>query len=426
MMVTTTVAAAFLPIAPVSDSSGTTSGKIASGIPASVDTRGTSAKSKSTSSGKLQVKTNAQALPKVNGTTVRSVNGFKTEDDVIVSPPPRTFINQLPDWSMLLAAITTIFLAAEKQWMMLDWKPKRADMLDDHFGLGRIVQDGSIFRQNFSIRSYEIGADRTASVETLMNHFQETALNHVRNAGLLADGFGSTPEMCKRNLIWVVTKMQVLVDRYPTWGDVVQVDTWVAASGKNGMRRDWLVRDRNTGDILTRASSLCVMMNKETRKLSKIPDEVREEIGVYFVDSPPIVDDDSRKLPKLDDNTADYIRSGLTPKWSDLDINQHVNNVKYVGWILESAPLPLVETHELAGMTLDYRRECMRDSVLQSLTSVVDKGGHGGGESTNDIVECQHLLRLEGGGEIAKGRTYWRPKFADMIHSLGQHPFDGA
>lgn len=54
------------------------------------------------------------------------------------------------------------------------------------------------------------------------------------------------------------------------------------------------------------------MMNKETRRLSKIPDEVRGEIGSYFVDSPPIVEDDSRKLPKLDENTAKYIRTGLT------------------------------------------------------------------------------------------------------------------
>ena len=46
---------------------------------------------------------------------------------------------------------------------------------------------------------------------------QETALNHVKTAGLLGDGFGSTPEMSIRNLIWVVTKMQVKVDRYPTW-----------------------------------------------------------------------------------------------------------------------------------------------------------------------------------------------------------------
>lgn len=46
---------------------------------------------------------------------------------------------------------------------------------------------------------------------------QETALNHVKSAGLLDDGFGCTPEMYKRNLIWVVTKMQVIVNHYPTW-----------------------------------------------------------------------------------------------------------------------------------------------------------------------------------------------------------------
>lgn len=131
-------------------------------------------KSKSASSGGLQVKANAQAPPKINGSTVglaTPVENMKNEDGM-TSPPPRTFINQLPDWSMLLAAITTIFLAAEKQWMMLDWKPRRSDMLIDPFGIGRIVQDGLVFRQNFSIRSYEIGADRTASIETLMNHLQ--------------------------------------------------------------------------------------------------------------------------------------------------------------------------------------------------------------------------------------------------------------
>ncbi|XP_073043273.1 palmitoyl-acyl carrier protein thioesterase, chloroplastic-like [Primulina eburnea] len=420
-MVTTAATSAFFSVAsPASDSFGKAMGKNEGNIASSIDAFGNGVKSKSTSSGRLQVKANAQAQPRVNGTRVGVMDGLKIEDEVTSSPPPRTFINQLPDWSMLLAAITTIFLAAEKQWMMLDWKPKRLDVIDDPFGLGSIMQNGLIFRQNFSIRSYEIGADRTVSVETLMNHLQETALNHVKTAGLLNDGFGSTPEMCKRNLIWVVAKMQVLVDRYPTWGDVIQVDTWVAASGKNGMRRDWLIRDRSTGDILTRASSQWVMMNKETRRLAKIPDEVRDEIGGYFVDSPPVVDQESRKLPKLDDTTADYIRTGLTPRWTDLDVNQHVNNVKYVGWILESAPLPVVETHELAGITLEYRRECTRDSVLESLCSVLDKGI--GDLAHPGFVECQHLLRLEGGGEVIKGRTAWRPKHADRIGSMSQHP----
>ncbi|CAN6564261.1 unnamed protein product [Malus baccata var. baccata] len=415
-MVATAATASFFPVSsPNSDSSAKN---------AKLGSANLGLKSKSASGG-LQVKANAQAPSKINGTSVglATVESGKHGDD-ISSPPARTFINQLPDWSVLLAAITTIFLAAEKQWTMLDWKPKRPDMLIDPFGLGRIVQDGLVFRQNFSIRSYEIGADRTASIETLMNHLQETALNHVKTAGLLGDGFGSTPEMTVRNLIWVVTKMQVVVDRYPTWGDVVQVDTWVSASGKNGMRRDWIIQDLKTGQILTRASSVWVMMNKVTRRLSKMPDAVRGEIESFFMNSPPVVEEDGRKLPKLDDKTADVVLSGLTPRWSDLDVNQHVNNVKYIGWILEGAPLPILESHELSSMTLEYRRECGRDSVLQSLTAV--SGADIGNLGSNGTVECQHMLRLEDGAEIVRGRTEWRPKYANNLGIVGHLPAESA
>ncbi|CAB4288530.1 unnamed protein product [Prunus armeniaca] len=417
-MVATAATSSIFPIPSPNQDSGAKNAKLGTG------SAGLGLKSKS-ASGSLQVKANAQAPSKINGTSVglATVESGKNGDDMS-SPPARTFINQLPDWSVLLAAITTIFLAAEKQWTMLDWKPKRPDMLIDPFGLGRIVQDGLVFRQNFSIRSYEIGADRTASIETLMNHLQETALNHVKTAGLLGDGFGSTPEMSVRNLIWVVTKMQVVVDRYPTWGDVVQVDTWVSASGKNGMRRDWILQDCKTGQILTRATSVWVMMNKLTRRLSKIPDEVRGEIEPFFMNSPPVVEEDSRKLLKLDDKTADFVRTGLTPRWGDLDINQHVNNVKYIGWILESAPLPILESHELSSLTLEYRRECGRDSVLQSLTAV--SGADIGNLGSNGGVECQHLLRLEEGAEIVRGRTEWRPKYANNLGIVGQLPAESA
>uniref|UniRef100_A0A7N0TC02 Acyl-[acyl-carrier-protein] hydrolase n=1 Tax=Kalanchoe fedtschenkoi TaxID=63787 RepID=A0A7N0TC02_KALFE len=417
-MVATAATASVFPLPPPTpDSNSKNSGKLHGGS--------VNFKLNTNLSSNLKVKENGQAPHKLNGTSVSLASpSERTRDEYSSHHQPRTFINQLPDWSMLLAAITTIFLAAEKQWMMLDWKPKRPDMLIDPFDLGRIVQDGLVFSQNFSIRSYEIGADRTASIETLMNHLQETALNHVKTAGLLVDGFGSTPEMSKRNLIWVVTKMQVLVDRYPTWGDVVQVDSWVASSGKNGMRRDWLIRDSNTGETLTRASSVWVMMNKQTRKLSKMPDEVRAEIQPYFIDSDPVVDEDSRKLPKLDEVTADYVRKGLTPRWSDLDVNQHVNNVKYIGWILESAPLAIMESHELASLTLEYRRECGKESVLQSLTAV-------SGDQKFDFldsgdVECQHMLQLHDGAEIVRGRTKWRPKKMDSFGDMSQIPAESA
>lgn len=43
-----------------------------------------------------------------------------------------------------------------------------------------------------------------------------------------------------------------------------------------------------------------------------MPEEVRAEIEPYFLERSAIIDEDSRKLPKLDDDTADYISKGLT------------------------------------------------------------------------------------------------------------------
>lgn len=72
----------------------------------------------------------------------------------------------------------------------------------------------------------------------------------------------------------------------------------------------------------------------------------------------------------------------------------------------QSAPISILEKHELASMTLEYRKECGRDSVLKSLTSVSSSADCTG----EDGVRCEHLLQLESGAEIVKGYTEWRPK----------------
>lgn len=79
-----------------------------------------------------------------------------------------------------------------------------------------------------------------------------------------------------------------------------------------------------------------------------------------------------------------------------------------------------MESHELASVTLEYRRECGRDSVLQSLTAV---SGNDIGNLVNlGSVECQHLLRLEECAEIVRARTDWRPKVAQNFGNVGQIP----
>ncbi|OVA09588.1 Acyl-ACP thioesterase [Macleaya cordata] len=283
------------------------------------------------------------------------------------------------------------------------------------FQLGRFVEGRFVYRQLFVIRSYEIGPDKTATMETLMNLLQETALNHVMSSGLAGDGFGATHEMSLRKLIWVVTRIHIQVEKYSSWGDVVEVNTWVDAAGKNGMRREWVIRDNNTQQIITRATSTWVIMNRETRRLSKMPEQVREEVKPFYLDRAAIAeaDNDSNKIDKLSNETAESIRSGLAPRWSDMDANQHVNNVKYIGWILESVPINVLEDYNLTSMTLEYRRECRQSNLLESLTHMEVIAA----EEPNNANTCKadlrstHLIRMqEDKAEIVRARAEWRAK----------------
>ncbi|CAL5401288.1 unnamed protein product [Camellia sinensis] len=91
-MVATAATSAFFPVASLPPDSGAKTSSKLGGPPANVDARGI--KSKSAATGGLQVKANAQAPSKVNGTKVGVMEGLKSEDD---SPSlhQRTFINQL-------------------------------------------------------------------------------------------------------------------------------------------------------------------------------------------------------------------------------------------------------------------------------------------------------------------------------------------
>ncbi|WCJ38012.1 Oleoyl-acyl carrier protein thioesterase chloroplastic [Euphorbia peplus] len=300
--------------------------------------------------------------------------------------------------------------------------------LADRLRLGCLAEDGFSYKEKFIVRSYEVGINKTATVETIANFLQEVGCNHAQSVGFSTDGFATTTTMRKLHLIWVTNRMHIEIYKYPAWSDVVEVETWCQSEGRIGTRRDWILKDYATGQVIGRATSKWVMMNQDTRRLQKVTDEVRDE---YLVFCPPELrlafpEDNSlsvKKISKLED-PGHYSKLGLVPRRADLDMNQHVNNVTYIGWVLESIPQEVIDTHELQTITLDYRRECQHDDVVDSLTSIEPS------EETEAISQLQgtngspytisgdhqdnrhflHLLRLSGGLEINRGRTEWRKK----------------
>lgn len=292
--------------------------------------------------------------------------------------------------------------------------------LADRLRLGSLTEDGLSYKERFIVRSYEVGINKTATVETIANLLQEVGCNHAQGVGFSTDGFATTHTMRKLHLIWVTARMHIEIYKYPAWSDVVEIETWIARDGRIGTRRDWIMKDYATDQVIGRATSKWVMMNVDTRRLQKVCDEVCDEYLVFCPRTPRLSfpEENSKclkKIPKLED-PASYSRLGLMPRRADLDMNQHVNNVTYIGWVLESMPQEVIDTHELESITLDYRRECQQDDLVDSLTTeeaeaVLELQGTNGSPTTKDHSQFLHLLRLSGAGlEINRGRTEWRKK----------------
>nr|CAB3457507.1 unnamed protein product [Digitaria exilis] len=318
--------------------------------------------------------------------------------------------------------------------------------LAERLRLGSLLEDGLSYKESFIVRCYEVGINKTATVETIANLLQEVGCNHAQSVGFSTDGFATTTTMRKLGLIWVTNRMHIEIYKYPAWGDVVEIETWCQEDGRIGTRRDWILKDLANGEVIGRAtryllfeyiagpktectvqvtgsyrllSSKWVMMNQNTRRLQRVSDDVRDEVFIHCPKTPRLAFPEEnngslKKIPILSD-PAQYSRLGLVPRRADLDMNQHVNNVTYIGWVLESIPQDIIDTHELQTITLDYRRECQHDDIVDSLTYIEEGEGKSMNGSASAAPHKQaeqqflHCLRFAGNGdEINRGRTVWR------------------
>uniref|UniRef100_B6TZM6 Acyl-[acyl-carrier-protein] hydrolase n=1 Tax=Zea mays TaxID=4577 RepID=B6TZM6_MAIZE len=310
------------------------------------------------------------------------------------------------------AAVTAALAKAEGG----DARPSLAERLR----LGNLLEDGLSYKESFIVRCYEVGINKTATVETIANLLQEVGCNHAQSVGFSTDGFATTTTMRKLGLIWVTNRMHIEIYKYPAWGDFVEIETWCQEDGRIGTRRDWILKDLANGEVIGRATSKWVMMNQNTRRLQRVSDDVRDEVFMHCPKAPRLAFPEEnngslKKIPNLSD-PAEYSRLGLVPRRADLDMNQHVNNVTYIGWVLESIPQDIIDTHELQTITLDYRRECQQDDIVDSLTCIEEgeeKSMNGSASAAaphkEERQQFLHCLRFAANGhEINRGRTVWR------------------
>ncbi len=217
-------------------------------------------------------------------------------------------------------------------------------------GVTRGDRDG-FWEENLEVHSYEVGVDRRLTLESLLKYFQEAAWNHAEHLGR---GYS---HLRAQNLAWVLSRMMVAVDRYPEWGQPVLLRTWPCGSASLLALRDFEMVDGNGRRLLGATSGWLVidLQSRRPQRLEPVLGSIRT-----FPECRALAAEAARLAPVSEVSEP----TSLDVKYSDLDLNDHVNNTTYARWILDSYPVEFHRAHRLRCITLNFLAELGGDDAV--------------------------------------------------------------
>ncbi len=240
----------------------------------------------------------------------------------------------------------------------------------------------------FDVRSYECGPDGRIRPEALCDYMQEAASLNAADLGFSKTDFEPL------NISWVMTRLRMVLSERPRWGESLEVLTF-----PRGLRRLLAWRDfvltGSGGSVIARASSEWAAINLSTRKAVPIPPRVTECSNT--VREPVLGESPFSKFSYPVDPAEEFAAQYRVRK-ADIDLNGHVNNVRYIEWMLESVPL------ELDGMCFPEELEVVFRSETMLGETVYARSAKAPGAPGTFV----HSVAGEDGTEHITGRTVWR------------------
>jgi medium-chain acyl-[acyl-carrier-protein] hydrolase len=201
-----------------------------------------------------------------------------------------------------------------------------------------------IWDDRYRVGWNEADINNQASLVTISNWLQETAGRHAQHLGF---GFDKAT---RENLIWVVVRLLIKMDRYPAWKDEITVRTW--PRGLDGLfaMRDFLILDKDQQRI-GGASSQWFVLDAETRK-PRPAEIVRDTIPLILPDR--ATDEEPEKIMLPGDLHG---ISSVKASFTELDMHGHVNNSRFVEWILNVFPVEVHRDHLLHSFMIEFLSE---------------------------------------------------------------------
>ena len=206
-----------------------------------------------------------------------------------------------------------------------------------------------IYRQQFHIDPVAVDCFGRLKPSMLLLYAQEVAGHHSDLLSFTYDALAS------RGLFWAIIRNRVSITRLPREHEDITIETWPMPTTRTAYPRSTIAYDAE-GNELFRSVSLWVLMDRENRSMilpGKSGVDLEGTLRGLELASP-------RSLAPRPLGSC----SRRQVRFSDLDVNGHMNNTRYLDWLMDLLPSSFHGSHSVKDFTLCYMNEALEGQPL--------------------------------------------------------------
>ncbi len=206
-----------------------------------------------------------------------------------------------------------------------------------------------IYQKEWKIDSLVTDCFGVLKPSAVLYFVQEMAGQHFDRMAL-----NPTPE--NKGLMWVIIRHRVQINRLPQKGETIRLETWPMPTTRVAYPRSVVAYDEHHQELF-RSISLWVLMDRESRAMvlpGKSGIAVRGILRGNELPSP-------NSLMPAQCGASALRRVCFT----DLDVNDHMNNARYLEWAMDLLPARFHGSHHLTDVTMCYLGEAREGDELE-------------------------------------------------------------
>ncbi len=217
----------------------------------------------------------------------------------------------------------------------------------------------AVYEKQFTVEASHVDCFQRLKPSAILYFVQQAAGEHCELLDL------SWQQLQQRQLFWAIIRHRVQITRLPEQGERVTLETWPMPTTRTAFPRSVIARD-GQGRELFRSISLWVLMDPDTRAMVLPGKSGVEIMGILRGNE---LTAPGGLIPgQLSDSLVRPVR------FTDLDLNGHMNNGRYLDWIADLLPSGFHRQHTPREFTLYYHAEAREADVLQLNWNLSDTG----------------------------------------------------